>query len=186
MRESAGGSVEGRLPLPPPAAASSPACLRPGRPPQTATGESLTERCGGGPRAEAAGGTGGDFAPQSVNVGSICDPEDMARSAINQAALARIERQFDQAAALGHDARQMVNRNSAPGVQGGAYAGCSCGWLASPRRRRAVAASAAYFHVVEVLQARDSGTLERLDWSPAPVTKKLRGATRENVQAAAS
>jgi hypothetical protein len=120
---------------------------------------------------------------QSVRVGTLCDPVPMGR--INDVAQARLERQFDEAAALGHDARKMVVRPSGPGVQGGTYAFCSCGWEASPRRRKVVAISAAYFHVVEVLNAHAAGELPAA-WSPAPATPQLRGATRENVQAAAS
>jgi len=88
-----------------------------------------------------------------------------------------MERQFAEAAALGHDALRMVTRPHGNGVQGGTYAGCSCGWEATPRRRKVVAASAAYFHVLEVLELAAAGTLPATDpagFSQPPKTPQLR------------
>ena len=87
-----------------------------------------------------------------------------------------MERQFAEAKALGHDALQMVTRAHGAGVQGGPSACCSCGWTATPRRRKVVAASAAYFHVLEVLEAAAAGTLPAApeEFSQAPATPQLR------------
>lgn len=104
------------------------------------------------------------------------------------AAKARMERQFDEAAALGHDARDMVYvRTGTPGVSRGYYAVCSCGWKATPRSRKVIAASASYLHVVEVLEAYRSGELERRStWSPAPDSSRIRQVTSDVARSQAS
>lgn len=55
----------------------------------------------------------------------------------------------------------------------GVIASCSCGWQSTPRKRRVIAASAAYWHVLEVLDAEKAG-VQPAEWSPAPATPGLR------------
>jgi hypothetical protein len=94
---------------------------------------------------------------------------------LNARARERIEAAFARAAAHGHSAMDMANvRSGTPGSSRGWVAFCSCGWQATPRGRKAVAASAAYFHVLEVGQVLDErGRLDGVEWSAAPATPTL-------------
>jgi len=88
---------------------------------------------------------------------------------------------FARAAAVGHDASQMVNvRRGESGTNAGWVAVCSCGWRSTPRGRKVVTASAAYFHVLEVGQVLDERReLDGVEWSAAPRTPALRSLGAE-------
>lgn len=107
-----------------------------------------------------------------VGVGPPCHPGTVG---MNRAARDRMERQFADASALGHSFGDFEQQR-ATRSQTGNVAVCSCGWRSTPRARKVVAASAAYFHVAEVLDAHAAGA-PPAEFSQAPATKQLRSAT---------
>jgi hypothetical protein len=105
---------------------------------------------------------------------------------LNARAQERIEAAFARAASFGHSAMQLKNvRKGTSGTNAGWVAFCTCGWEASPRGRKVVASSAAYFHVLEVCEALDQRKrLDLVEWSAAPATPQLRSFGAEGVHKA--
>ena len=89
-------------------------------------------------------------------------------------------RDIARAAAAGHDANRLeTTRKGTPGVQHGTRAICSCGWESTPRARKVLAASAAYYHVLEVCSVLDQrGRLDLVEWSAAPTSGSLHRASK--------
>jgi len=87
-------------------------------------------------------------------------------------------RDFGRAEDAGHVFSEFIRAN-----QGCSIARCSCGWEATPRRRKVAVAAAAYWHVLEVCRALDERKkLETVEWSDAPSSPALRhgvAATQE-------
>lgn len=84
---------------------------------------------------------------------------------------------ISRAAAAGHDVNDLRRRPSGPGVQGGTYAECSCGWSSTPRGRTSMAAAAGLWHALEVVSVLDERKrLDGVEWTPAPPTTRLLAA----------
>ena len=107
----------------------------------------------------------------------------MSRS-LNERAKQRVERDFARAAEAGHDAYSLLRvPRGTSGTNHGVVAQCSCGWTATPRGRKVVAASAAYWHVLEVCHVLDERRrLDGIEWSQAPATPALRRGVSEETR----
>ena len=93
---------------------------------------------------------------------------------------AKVVGEFARAHEAGHGPIDFDPRPaSGTGRQQGYRAVCPCGWSSTPRRSKVVAASAGYWHVLEVCQVLDERReLDGIEWSAAPPTPKLRHELR--------
>lgn len=67
---------------------------------------------------------------------------------LNKAALAKMQRDFDKAAAAGHHCDNLV-AVLVTKTQYGWSCTCSCGWSSNPKKRKLAAASLGYIHVLD-------------------------------------
>lgn len=99
---------------------------------------------------------------------------------LNDAAAEKLRRDLARAAAAGHDVNRLETiRKGTPGMNAGTTAVCSCGWRSTPRGRKAIAASAAYWHALQVCEVLDErGRLDLVEWSDAPSSPRLHAASK--------
>lgn len=67
---------------------------------------------------------------------------------LNKAALAKMQRDFDKAAAAGHHCDNLVQVLVTKNLYGWACM-CTCGWSSNPKKRKLAAASLGYIHVLD-------------------------------------